>query len=322
MKTKKLSYENNVFMVLKNRSMKRFYKVLYSFMAALYAEHLIPEINAIHTSLQTPCTAFMDAFLNWRSQQGVRKGDTVTQNYLFDALYQIKMPDWHRRIQVVYAPGTGEYKKIFPDGLSPFSQKSLEERLIYLNLVIKNASFYASLNIITGEMTTFRDDIKNIRLTQQNSVSVVKVTSAELKHIAENMAIEMYGALGSLMTFHKQHPPNIRKYFILSLLHYYKKPDGEPADLYEVILEGGETKEAGFAFTIDEKLMLYNSGETKLRIWFVADIHDTMPATFIDLDEDAVVDFTINQYANQGDRFMMLKNLSDTTAGSVEIEKI
>jgi len=322
MKTNKWSFENNVFLLLKKRSMKRFYKLVYSFMTALYAEHLIPEINAIHNSMLVPSSAFMEGYLNWKSQQGVRKGDTLTQNYMFEALYHLKMPDWNRRIQVVYAPNTGEYKKIFPDGLSPFSQKSMEEQLIYLNLVIKNAGLFTSLNAITTEMTLFRDDIKNIRYTQQTSVSDVKVSATSLKKLAEKMAVEMYGALGSLMIFHRENPENIRKYFIISLLHYYRKPDGDPSDLYEINLTGGETREAGFAFTMDERLMVYNSGDTTVRIWFVANKDDSMPASYFDLESDAVKEFTINQYANQNDRFMMIKNMDDSVEGSIEIEMI
>lgn len=322
MKKIKWSFESNPFYLLAGRSLKRFYKFVFSFMSALYAEHATTEIAAIHTALLPPFTAFMDAYLNWKSQQGVRHGDTINKDYLFELLYQEKMNDWHNRIKVVYNAKSGEYGTIFPKGVSPISSGGLDERMVYFNLIIKNAKLYSSLDTITDEMVLFRDVIKDMYNTQQNSVSLVKVTSADLKLIAENMAIEMYGALGTLMTFHKKQPSNIRRYFILSLLHYYKKPNGEPADLYEVFLTGGETKEAGFVFVLEDRLMLYNSGDTKLRFWFVADKDDPMPSSFIDLEADAVIEFLVSKYANANDRFMMIKNLSGSTEGSVEIEKV
>jgi hypothetical protein len=322
MKTIKWSFESNPFYLLAGRSLKRFYKFVFSFMSALFAEHATTEIAAIHSALLPHFTAFMDAYLNWKSQQGVRHGDTISKDYLFELLYQEKMNDWHNRIKVVYNAKSAEYGKIFPKGVSPLSNASFDERLVYFNLIIKNAKLYSTLDPITDEMVLFRDEIKTVYNTQQNSVSVVKVTAADLKLIAENMASEMYGGLGALMSFHKQHPKNIRRYFVLSLLHYYKKPNGEPEDLYEVFLAGGETKEAGFVFVLEDRLMLYNSGETKLRFWFVAEINDPMPTTYFDLDADAVKEFVVSTYANANDRFMMIQNLSDAVEGSVEIEKV
>jgi hypothetical protein len=47
-----------------------------------------------------------------------------------------------------------------------------------------------------------------------------------------------------------------------------------------------------------------------------------MQSSYFDLDADAVTEFLVSKYANAGDRFMMIRNLSDSTEGSVEIEKV
>ena len=47
-------YENNTFLILATRSQKRFYKFMFSFMQALYAEHTIADINTIYTTLCLP----------------------------------------------------------------------------------------------------------------------------------------------------------------------------------------------------------------------------------------------------------------------------
>jgi hypothetical protein len=252
----------------------------------------------------------------------VRKGDTVAQKDYYTILRTPKMRDWNIDIMAFFKPGSPEYTKIFPEGLTPFSAKTLDEILIYFRLVIKNAGAYNVLNAIVTDMTAFNTEIETARSTQQTSVSGVKTMSAELKSTGSTMASEMYGALGSLIKFHRYHPSNIKHYFNLTLLRYQKKANGEAADLYELVLAGGKKLEAGFAFSLTEKLMLYNSGETKLRGWFTADKDAPMGSTYFDLEADDVIEFLVSKYANDGDRFLMIQNLSDTVEGSVEIEKV
>jgi hypothetical protein len=319
--TTKWLYASNTFMILASRSGKRFYKFMFSFMAALHAEYATPDIQAIYDEIKPTFDNYKKAFIDWQSQQGVSKGKTFTKDELFEILHNEKMPDWHRRISVLHPPKSEPYITIFPRGITPFGEDALEARLLYFQDVIKNALLYSDLLTITGEMTLFRADIESARTTQKESGSGVKTFSADLKIKGEIMATDTYGALADLMKFHKAKPENIKRYFLLSLLHYYKKDNGEPEDLYELEFANSETKEAGFPFLLTDRLMLYNSGNTTLRVWFVAAIGDAMN-TYFDMNADDEKDFLVSDYANVNDRFMMIKNLSETEAGSVEIEKV
>ncbi len=317
----KWHYASNTFMVLASRSGKRFYKFMFSFMSALHAEYATPDIKAIYDEIKPTFDNYKKAFVDWQSQQGVSKGKTFTKDELFEILHTEKMPDWHRRIVVLHQPKSEAYITIFPQGLSPFGEDALEARLLYFQDVIKNALLYSDLETITDEMSLFLTEIEGARTTQKEAGSGVKTLSADLKSMGALMATDTYGALADLMKFHKAKPENIKRYFLLSLLHYNKKDSGEPEDLYELTLANSETKEAGFPFLLTERLMLYNSGNTTLRVWFVAAIGDAMN-TYFDLNPDDEKDFLVSDYANAGDRFLMIKNLSDSEEGSVEIEKV
>ena len=316
------NYAHNTFLLLAERSLKRFYKFTYHFMEALHAEAADPKIADIHQSIEPSFLAFKAAYASNKSQTGIRKGDTSQQNALFDKLHKEKMPDWYRKIAVVYPPKTPDFIKIFPQGVTPFDVASFEERLIYLNNIIEILGHYPAFAQIVTEMSLFKEDVALARATQQQSGTEVKAGSDDVKAKAETMAIEMYGALGLLMHLFRMHPENILKFFNLTLLRSHQKANDGSANAYEVLIPAAATKDAGFSFALTGKLLFYNSGETVLRCWFAELPTSPMSANYFDIDADAEMEVIISQYANQNDRFLMIQNLSTTETGSMEIESI
>ncbi|MEI8203082.1 MAG: hypothetical protein WCH34_08735 [Bacteroidota bacterium] len=319
--SKTWSFISNVFLILVGRSLKRFYKLSFFLMEALQSGVANPKIAAIYNDLLPYYTAFKAAFVDWKSKFAIRKGDTIEQNNLFNSLHSLKIPDWHRRVSVKYAPKSTQYTKIFPQGISPFSILSMEEQLIYFDTVITNIALFSDLDDVKDEMVLFRASIETARNTQKQSDSQVKAASDTAKELGASLADEIYGSLGLLMGIFRKTPKKILEYFNVSLLRYRKKASGEIEDLYELLFAAEEIKEGGFSFSINEKLMLYNSGNTTLRCWFAKLIGDPLPSNYFDIAPDAVLDFEISKYANQTERFFMIKNLSTTDEGSIEIEK-
>lgn len=316
------SFISNTFLLLAGRSLKRFYKFMYLFMERLHAQHATIGIGDIYDELLPFWNAFKTEYVKIKAKTGVRIGDVYEQKLFFIKLVGEKMPPWVRTISDFCEPGTTNYKKIFPQGLTPLSHSSMEEKINYFNAIIENVGLFADLNAVKLEMIAFRDSLQSARDTREHSGSDVEVVSDSLKQLAEDLAVETYGALGALMKLFRKNPEKILAYMSISLLHYYSKHADEPDNVFELLLAAEEAKEAGFVFTLDEKLMIYNSGSTIVRCWFIKNLGDPMSATYFDVTSDAVKEFVISDYANVDDRYMMVKNLSETEEGSVEIEKI
>jgi len=313
---------HNSFMGLLNRSQKKFYKFMYLFMTSLYAQHSVTALGDLYDDLLPFYSAFTTAYVASKSKKGIRKGDTAAQKLLFLQLYQEKMRDWHRRISIVHAPGTPDYIKIFPQGKTPLSTGPMEERITYFEAIIATLLAYVPLAAIRTEMVTFHTTLKSGRDTSAAAGSAVITGSADSHIAGEALAVEMYGALGMLMYLFKNNPERILEFINLSLLRQPQKPAEEEDNTVILSIAPRETKESGIIFTIDEKIRLYNSGNTILRIWFLKAIGDPTPTSFIDMAPDAVKEFMINLYANVGDRFMMVQNLGDVEEGTIEIEKV
>ena len=235
-------FASNTFLLLAERSLKRFYKFTFNFMEALQAEASDPKIEEIRHSINPSFTAFKAAYAGNKSQTGIRKGDTNQQNTLFDVLHKEKMPDWYRKIVVEHPPKTPDFIKIFPQGLAPFDNAPIEERLIYLNNVIATLGHYPAFSQIVAEMILFEKQIELARKAQQQSGTEVKVGSDDVKAKAETMAKEMYGALGMLMYQFRNNPENILKFFNLTLLRFNQKAKDASGKAYEVIIPAAAIK--------------------------------------------------------------------------------
>lgn len=291
-------------------------------MQALYAQNSDATIAGIYTSLHPFYKAFRDAYVSRKSKIGIRIGDTKAQKLIFKKLYQDKMPAWNILIMAIIAPGSTDYLKIFPQGFTPLSTGPMEERLTYFKSIIETMELFATLDTIRADMEAFLTEIETLRGTRVQSGTHAEISATDLHQLAEDLAVEMYGALGLLMNLFKKHPEKILDIVSVQLLRYHQKPEEETTNIFELLLAAGETKSAGFVFNINEKLMIYNSGNTTLRFWFVKNEDDAMPTSYFDVEPDAVKEFFINVYANADDHFMMVKNLSDAEEGSVEIEKL
>jgi hypothetical protein len=319
---KKWHYLINTFLILANRSLKRFYKFMFLFMEALSSQSAVPGIAAIYAEMDVPYQAFRNGFITKKSKKSIKSGDVKAQKLLFDSLYQTDMPEWHRNLVIIFEPGTVEYKKIFTQGLTPLSQGSMEEKLSYFKTIIETMKLYTALDEIRGEMETACTAIDAARSTRVQAGTNADISSADLKLLATELAVVAFGALGSLIHLYMRNPDMVVKYISVSLLRYHQKPEEEEAAVYEMLLAASETKAAEFVFTLDEELLLYNSGETTLKFWFVKELGDAMPTSTFEMAPDAVKQFVINVYANADDRYLMVQNLSDTDEGSVEIEKL
>ncbi len=316
----KWHFVENTFQTLLNKSQKRFYKFVYLFIQALYAHHTITEINTIYTSLLPFWNAFKVGYKSKKSKKGIRKGDVQSQKDAFNELYRDLLPEWNRKISIVYAPGTVVYLKIFPEGLNPIGYGAMEERLTYFAAVIETMGTYPLLNDLTAEMIEANEALNDARDTREQSGTVVKAQIDSTKDAGVDLAVEIYGALGLLIHFYRKTPLKIFEYVNLTLLREHKKTDPNPPVVYNMTLLANETKQGDFEFLLTNRMIVYNPEEATLRCFFVKELTDPIPTAYFDVVTDEVKEFPIDAYAAEDAKYFMVKNLNATLGGSLEIE--
>ncbi len=209
---------SNVFRVLANRSLKRFFKFCYELMMHLKSNADDPFFMDKYNQLLPYYNAFDDAYKEKFGNASQRKGDTRKLNLLLKEMSGSKIHAWDIAIQSHFINSTPEYTKIFPQGLSPLSLLSIEQRLLYLKTSIEIMSNYTQLSLVYDDMKLFYDALCQARNTQTEKNANLTLSRAEVMQHAYKLSNEIYGVLGEFMTKYKDNPLVIETYFPVNLL--------------------------------------------------------------------------------------------------------
>jgi hypothetical protein len=318
MKKIKWLFLSNVFRILAKKSMKRFYKFCYLFMQGLKSNTTDPFFSTKYQEMLPFYTTFKTTYDLKFGTKGQRKGDTKYQKKMFKQLI-VKMHAWDIAIQVVYLNDTSEYTKIFPYGLSPFSQYPMEMRITYLRNAVNQLSGYIELHAVYVEMNQFLLDLQGARDEQTTKSTGVTESIADLLSIALDFADEIYGVLGDFMKKFRKTPEKILPFFPVFLLKYRTKNSAPDPDLHELTIEKASIIEAGFNFGHNDSLNLYDTGETGIFVWFTADQTLPRPKNALSFAPQDIRTIIVSDYAGQDDRYMMIENISTETTGTFEI---
>lgn len=313
---------SNVFRLLAERSLERFSKFCYTFMGRLMMSTSDPFFEEKHQQLLPYYDAFNKAYDQKSGNKALRKGDTKQVNQLLKQLVTDKLHAWDIAIQSKYLKSTAIYTYIFPQGLSPFSSASIEQRIKYLGNAVTMLSNYADLVAVYEEMKQFHTDLQKARDNKTQKDGNVNNSIEEAMLAAYDLADEMYGVLGEFMGKFKKNPSQIEAFFPVFLLRQKRKNNDDPNDVLSIIIPKADKTEGGFSFKISDSLNFYVCGETELEIYFVPDKNAAKPANVIKLLPQDVKTILIKDYANQNDRFMMIENLSATEEGELEVSMV
>lgn len=317
--THQWSFISNVFRLLADRSLQRFYKFCYQLTENLRANTDDPFFHDKYSQLLPFFTSFSEAYILKYGNKSQHKGDTILLNQLLKELSSTQARAWDVAIQNIFPKKSAEYAKIFPQGVTPLSTLSIEQRIIYLLNAITIARNYTQLATVCDRMNHFYMSLINARDTQEQKSANVKISIDDVMQKAYLLADEIYSVLGEFMSKYKNNPAQIAVYYPIFLLRYRKKTTDENPDIYEIAIDEGAKVEGGFSFNISDKINLYNTGETDLEVYFTTGKTDIKPSNTIKLLPQDIKTILIKDYANQDDRFLMIENLSTTEKGEIEI---
>ena len=130
-------FTSNVFRLLAERSIQRFFKFCYLFMEGLKSNPGDTFFDERYQQLLPYFTAFNTAYIAKFGNKAQRKGNTLTLHQLFKQLSSSKAHAWDVAIQNVYLKSTAKYINILPQGLSSLYALPIEQSILYLeNAVI------------------------------------------------------------------------------------------------------------------------------------------------------------------------------------------
>lgn len=278
--------------------------------------------NERYQQLSPYFTAFNTAYVAKFGNKAQRKGKTLTLNQLFKQLSSTKAHAWDVAIQNVYLKSTAQYLNIFPQGLTPLYSLSIEQSILYLENAVIMSGNDPLLLTVHDEMKHFHLSLINARSTQEQKETSLKNSIDDVMLQAYALSDQLYAALGAFMTKFCTNPSQIEAYFPVFLMKQKHKNTEDDADVLDIKVAPATTIEGGFSFNMNDKFNIYITGETDMELYFASEKSVIKPSNTIKMSPQDIKTIAVKEYANQGDRFFMIQNLSATDEGEIEISLV
>ncbi len=254
------------------------------------------------------------AYVKWLKQQEFQQVKKQTVSYLLAQLNNAKIKEWDLNIQNVYNSKTPEYAILSSAKNQLFQQQKTQQIIVAigeLSLAIGND---AALQKVKADIDDFYDALV-VAYANEKAADANNDEDIELSRLS--LAEGLYGVLGMLMYQFKSTPEAINDFFLLQELKNRQQQS------LQLDVKGGETLLAIVkTFDDGDQLKLVNRGNTVLQTALVPGKNDVMPATAFTLranEEETVAPQTLGA---KGNRFLIVKNLSETEKGSYAIELV
>ena len=270
--------------------------------------------TSVKTLLEPPTEAYDHDYVTWLSLQGAQKGQTRSLNDLLDDLRGTDIQAWDRAIQNVYLPGTPPYIALLPRHRTPFQSGSQQDRITAVGALSLAIGTDPKLQTLKTTVNDVYDTLVIANNSQKGSKSTKSGGSAELEASRISLAIALYGALGLVMNYYKATPEAIAPFFLIQLLR-----DKEQTEFTHALNAGEQRLALTHTFEDGEMLTLADTGNTGLRAALVANKTDAMPDDAFTIGAGEQQTPSPGMLGKTGNRFLMIKNMSDTAKGDYKI---
>jgi hypothetical protein len=301
------NYATNPFQKLLAMSMRRFAMFSKEFMGNLKANSTIVEVELIYNQILPLYNDFFSEYSVHSQMLGQRKGESTNLSDLKLILTAEKTPEWSAKIQSVFNAKSPTYAKIFPKGRRVFSTGSIFERIKYLKASAQEVKLTGNLDAVYDDMDAFIAKLESASMEKDTKAGDVKKTQESLQQKAQKLATEIFKAYGILISLQPDKPDSVLKYFPVHFFRYPRKTE-ENNKPYELTIPAKSIVEGGFTFMMDTRLFFYNTGETKLKLWFTSAQDLPAPANYLLLNPEEDKQITVKDLASQNDRFLMIEN--------------
>ena len=166
--------------------------------------------HPLHEALQM-------AYVQWKSQGGMQKGDTLSVRQLLKLLPG-KINTIDRKIQDVHEKGSARYKQLFPHYHKPFYRGSIDERISAVNALSKTMGDEPALAALKIMADNAYDALLASKAEQTGAKSITSVKSSQMETARINAMVCQYQNVGFYINKFPTQPERIESLFDVSTL--------------------------------------------------------------------------------------------------------
>lgn len=171
----------------------------------------VPTLAEVKAFLQASYLDYLEKYDKWKNSGGERKTTTMSLGILVDDLPR-QAKDWNFEIQHFAKEGTAEYKTYFPNGRTPYSRGTHEEKIRTVSQLVDALGKRTPVPPVKDTINDYLTDLNAAFAAQQGKGSAVTQSSdaVELARIAVGTAL--YSVLGQLIAIYPENPKQIEAF--------------------------------------------------------------------------------------------------------------
>ena len=310
---------SNQYLRLLQRDQADFNACVHEFLDIYDKNQDIPFIKEMYLAFVPLVDAFDKDYIGKQANIKERKEKVLTAANVFDELNESQVHKWAVGVEQFYLKGTPEFSSIFSKGEKVFNHGSRKVKIDELKAMIKTAQNFADLIAVVESMKNYCD-LMEAALSNRNKVdSSIKTSIDKTGDAARKVAEELYANEGRLMIEFKTNPEKILQYIPVKYFKHSRKK-AKDTDAIPTIIEIApkSTVEAGIPIPANGKIVIYNSGDADLKVWFAPTMDDTTPAItkLLAIEDEITLDTAVD--AQPADRFLFIQNETEED-GEAEI---
>ena len=226
-------------------------------------------------------------------------------------------------VLVQFPKDSVEYHEFFPQGKRIYSRLT-KANMENLFAIIISACDNHSDKIGEDHLhvfTALRDAYKAARDRQQQKKESTSSTRSAWDDNLEIVSNLAFHNLLMIADNYKNQPEKLRLLFDVSIAtpDKHTNDDDDSTEPYTLVIPAADIAVANISFSVDDTLLLTNSGSTSLYYYGAASVDQPLPVTPFELEVDDEVEVTAASLGAPANKFLLFKNRDEFSEGEVEI---
>jgi len=226
-------FVRNPFLLIAQKSLKKFYVVVNEHGSRLKASASHPDIHFLSQRFQPVGEAFKKAYRQWRISEDMQRAATLEISQLLDALSKDKLVYWDASIRAKYGSRGHEYTALMGVGKNAFRNGKKDIRIENVIALGKRLKEFAPLAALQIEVEAYGKLLKEARSKQIGSIKEKRDALQSLREQKDQTCMMLYRNVGRLMDIFYDSPRKITDFFPMELIRKPSKKKPEIVELEE-----------------------------------------------------------------------------------------
>ncbi len=304
----------NTFLSATKNNYHKAHKISGHLDAILFGEQADPVIAALYAYYHPIYIAFDDAFIAWTTEQGVKKGSTVSVKLLLKEM-TTHINDWAIKIQSAgILKGSADYLVLFPHGHYPYQNGRIFNRIYTVELLNLQLANYPTLAAVKTLVDNYWQQLHDAWASQTGIKGNAQSDSHQVEAQRKLICRAQYYVLGGLMQIHVDKPSNIERYFLVNEIR-----NGKQTHFTGRVKANSHHVVAQRSLKATQMIRLQNVGLTPLDFYFAENKFGAPVGNIISLQPDDDKKYTFADFAAPKGKLLLVRNQQAAVDGHFEI---